>query len=355
MNDGFLNSTERDRIEQAAAHWVLRRDHGLTASEQDEYSQWLASDPRHREAMARQRWAWEELDRLAGLQSSMEAVPDPDLLAAKPRSFFPVVRRFAPWAALPIAALLVFGFFFSARKTAPAEMVDAEVSQSVVLRALTAPIEQRVLEDGSVVTLNRGAELAVDFTPAQRRLTLLRGEASFSVAKNPARPFIVNASGVNVLAVGTVFNVRLGSTAVEVLVTEGKVRVDKHAGEDAAAEAPVVAAGHYAAVAFDSSAMPPQVVALTELQIQEHLAWQPRVLDFSGTPLTEVVATFNQHNGVKLAIDDPALQGFCLSGSFRSDNLEGFVRLMKSDFGLYVEWNGRTELILRKGKPSSGK
>ena len=53
-----------DSISQAAAEWVLRHDRGLTAIEQDQFSRWLASDPRHRDAFALHRWGWEEMDRL---------------------------------------------------------------------------------------------------------------------------------------------------------------------------------------------------------------------------------------------------------------------------------------------------
>jgi transmembrane sensor len=52
------------------------------------------------------------------------------------------------------------------------------------------------------------------------------GEAHFFVEKDPQRPFVVNAAGIDVRAVGTAFNVRIDPAAVEVLVTEGRVRVD---------------------------------------------------------------------------------------------------------------------------------
>ena len=63
--------------------------------------------------------------------------------------------------------------------------------------------ESRALDDGTVVELNGGAEIEVQFTAAERRLRLVRGEAHFQVAKNPLRPFVVEAGGVAVRAVGT--------------------------------------------------------------------------------------------------------------------------------------------------------
>jgi transmembrane sensor len=61
-------------------------------------------------------------------------------------------------------------------------------------------------------------------------VVLERGEAHFQVAKNPARPFVVVARGVEIRAVGTAFSVGLESTRVEVLVTEGQVAVETASG-----------------------------------------------------------------------------------------------------------------------------
>src|SRR5204863_5888557 len=79
--------------------------------------------------------------------------------------------------------------------------------------------------DGSVVELNRGAVVSAHFTASERRMRLVSGEANFKVAKDPQRPFVVEARGVAVRAVGTAFNVRIDAVSVEVLVTEGVVNV----------------------------------------------------------------------------------------------------------------------------------
>ncbi len=86
--------------------------------------------------------------------------------------------------------------------------------------------ERHVLEDGSVVELNALTKLDVQYTPTERRVRLVRGEAYFIVAKNPQRPFRVSANQVTVQAVGTAFSVGLDPKELSVLVTEGKVRVE---------------------------------------------------------------------------------------------------------------------------------
>jgi transmembrane sensor len=83
------------------------------------------------------------------------------------------------------------------------------------------------LPDGSVLQLNTDSVVETAYSPTERRVRLKKGEAFFSVAKNPQRPFWVDVGAVSVRAVGTAFNVRFRPEAVEVLVKEGKVSVNQ--------------------------------------------------------------------------------------------------------------------------------
>lgn len=328
---------------RAAAVWVLRHDRGLTAAEQDAFSQWLAASPDHRAAWAEQRWGWEELDRLAGLQASVHAVPDPDLLAGSPS---PRRRRAVALATAAAVAAVLLGW----RAAWP-----PRAAGSAVRPAPLALIERRDLPDGSAAELNRGAELEERFTPAERRVVLRRGEAHFMVMKDPARPFVVEAAGVSVCAVGTAFNVRIDAASVDVLVTEGRVAVaPPSAGEagvpDARGHLPglLVAAGEKTVVALAPAAPSPGVQPVSAAEIGARLAWQPRLLDFTNTPLPEILAEFNRCNPVRLVLGDPGLATFRLSAAFRSDNVEGFLRLLVSDFGLRTEYGAGGEIVLAR-------
>ncbi len=344
MNTPHANSGES--IELAAADWVLRQDRGLTAAEQDEFSQWLAADERHRDALALHRWGWEEMDRLAGIQTTVHALPDPDLLAPGPAR--PARRARIIWLGSLVlaaaAAVAVAVVLLRPEKANP----PANVAPPV----FAARIEQRTLDDGSVVELNRGAEIAVNFTPGERRVELLKGEANFQVAKNKERPFIVSAGGVDVRAVGTAFNVRLGGESVEVVVTEGRVRVDQPAAQAAGGSAVVVpelGVGGRAEISLVPAAVAPRVATLDGTEMQQRLAWQPRLMDFTDAALADIVAEFNRRNPVHLVIEQPVVGELRLSATFRSDNVEGFVRLMESDFDLRAEQRGN-DILLRKGR-----
>lgn len=324
-----------DAIDRAAAAWVLKQDRGLTADEQDELSRWLAADPRHGAALGEHRWGWEELDRIAGVQTSLDAVPDPDLLAP-PRPRRRPLAPLVPFLAIAAGAAAVLAVAMILQRPAPAPAPAVPFSSP----SLAAPLERLTLDDGSVVQLNRGAVVTTEFSATERRVRLEAGEAHFAVAKDAARPFLVAARGVDVRAVGTEFNVRIEPARVDVVVTEGRVRVAR-----AETSGPLVGAGYRAVVPLDSAAAP-EVTALSAAEIERHLRWQPRMLDFAGATLFDIVGEFNRRNAVRLTISDPALGALRLSATFRSDNVEAFVRLMQSDFAMQAEWRSATEIVL---------
>ncbi|MBK1875628.1 FecR family protein [Pelagicoccus mobilis] len=335
-------------IEEVAALWATRIDRGLTAEEQDDYMQWLSESPRHREAMRLFQWAWDEFDRLAGLQTSHEAVPDPDLLA--PGSRFTrgsKIRKLLKFSAfvLPtaIAAALAIAFFLE-----PDDRSEPQLATQIAAPSFQARIEKRTLEDGSQIEINRGGLVQTLFSSTERRVVLVRGEANFTVVKDPSRPFIVEAAGASVRAVGTQFNMKLGDEALDVIVTEGIVSVqDTLAAIAPAANDQLLRVNQQAIVTLDSGDSQIEVTTLSSDQIEAALSWQPKLLDFDSAPLREIVAAFNRSNSIQILLGDSELENIELSCAFWSDNTEGFVRLMESSFNMQAEWLSSRELILR--------
>lgn len=341
MSEPRASEFSAARAAEEAAAWVIRCDRGLSAAEQDAFSQWLAADARHGEQLARHRGHWDRLAPLAEWRPEHSARPNADLLAPPRRG----LAWF--WPATALAAAAGFALLLAVRSPTDAAPVPA-----TVVREPTGT--RRVLEDGTVVELNRDARLTVAFSPAERRVRLERGEAHFTVTQNPTRPFVVTARGMDVRAVGTAFNVRLDASAVEVLVTEGRVRVDETpaaAPTAPVARAPLVPlleAGQRAVVSLEAQPAGPRIAMLTAGEIERVLAWQHRMLEFTAAPLAEIAAEFNRRNRVQLVVLDPELAAVRLSASFRSDNIEAFVRLVEVAFGAQSVRRGDTELILRR-------
>lgn len=329
-------------VESAAAQWLARRDRGLAASEQDAYLQWLFENPAHGVAINRLEKTWRALDQLEKWRPVHSRQPNPDLLA-------PPRRHVWRWpAALAAAAMLVFTLITFRHH--PAELASTR-------QAIIHPGPERMtLEDGSIVELNAGAKVEVAFTPAERRVQLVRGEAHFTVAKNPARPFIVSVNKLCVRAVGTAFSVSLNREAVSVLVTEGKVRLDEMAvavvdAEPSPHELSHVCAGQQAVVNVDQTGIPlvSEVREVTPSEIERALSWQGLRLEFVDMPLADVVVEFNRYNQRKLVIDDARTGTILVGGNFRADNVDTFVRLLDIGFGVTAVNRGN-EVVLSRSR-----
>lgn len=337
----LVNSSESfsDGVTTAAASWLARRDRGLSPAEQDAYLQWLREHPSHGVAVSRLEKAWVALDPLREWRPANSPQPNPDLLA-------PRRRRFRHWQyfATAIAAVVVVALVVWPERSVP------PTSRHAVIH----PGPERIaLPDGSVIILNSGAKVETSFTPTERRVHLVEGEAHFSVAKDAARPFIVRADKISVRAVGTAFTVNLKSEAVSVLVTEGTVRLGQNSAADQNASVPIddlshVVAGQQAIVTTPpNAAVTWEVHEFTPAQVDVALSWQGLRLEFVEMPLADVVAEFNRYNVRKLVIDTPATGAILVGGNFRADNVDSFVRLLDLGFGVTAQPRGN-EIVLRR-------
>lgn len=339
---------ENSPVEIAASEWLARLDRGLTPEEQDRYTEWLTEDATHLRAIARYQNDWDDFDRLAGIQLKHHARIDPDLLLPENlpmRKGRKLIQNLVWFSAVPFAALVALAFYVA--------LSEPENSSGIKLQPaieLLARIEQRTLEDGSVIEINRGAEVEVGYTDSERRVYLTKGEANFDVAKDPSRPFIVNVAEVDVRAVGTIFSVRLSEDEVDVIVTEGIVNV-KPAISTVTLEQPIADSfleiGQRAKVNLHGESLVVEVTSIDATEIVVAHRWQPRLLDYDQVLLGEIVEEFNRSNPIQIVLNDPSLERISLSSSFWSDNVEGFVRLMESSFGMEAEWRGSREIVLR--------
>jgi transmembrane sensor len=338
-------------IEGLAVEWAIRRSDGLTAAETAELLQWLAADPRHVAALgdAEKTACLLRRPRVTGTAGVVlrELQARQDLRRKRRR----VIACSA--AGLAVAAS-VFVAFFPVFRAHPAETTSSPVT--VVVRP-----DSQTLADGSVVQLNAGAEIRVSFTPGRRLVELIRGEALFSVTSDPARPFVVAASSVEVRAVGTEFSVRRTTAAVDVLVTEGRVAVahviSAAPGTGAAVDSPaapesiyVAAGGRVSLPVVDFIPTPVSVQQFTPEQIAVALAWRNKRVDFTGTPLSEAVILFNRENRTQLAVVDPSLVSARISGVFWKDNPEAFASLLELTFDLKIERPSADRIILCRAR-----
>jgi transmembrane sensor len=156
---------------------------------------------------------------------------------------------------------------------------------------------------------------------------------------------------LEVRAVGTAFNIRLESSVVEVLVTHGTVRVESPGTQGRTGPlVPILEANQRAVLPLAADAAPPQIATLTPGEVARVLSWQHRLLNFTAVPLSDIVAEFNRRNVVQLVVIDPELASVRISASFRSDNIDGFIRLLEAGFDTRADARGQSEIVLRKNR-----
>lgn len=341
------SASRRDEIDARAAAWLALRDEGFSPKQQAEFEAWRRADLRHEQAIVRLDRAWRSLGRLGTLDREQRETLARQFLQEDPnkvvRGRFAVQLAFSA-VAVAVLVLAVVTFWPKPEPVVPtaAPVVRREISEEGYRRL--------ALEDGSVVEMNAHSELRIAYVPAERRVELVRGEASFAVAKNKARPFLVTAGAVTVRAVGTAFNVRLAPSAVEVLVTEGRVKIEpKHPAKVPVVEAPLVGAGEKIVIASQPEKIEkPVVTRVTQDSIQRELGWQTDWIRFDATPLAQAVAAFNLRNPVRLELADPRLGELKVDGGFRAENVDAFVHLLELNGGVVADRSVAGRIVLRR-------
>lgn len=341
-----LHSTPAE-VRAAAAAWARQCAEGLSAPQRAEFVAWMRADPLHRRAFAQANrggvdcdWAWQA----GATEEIMAGLAD---RAVRRRR-----RRAAAGAGVALAlGLGTLGWMWRANQSAAPAVASTPGSHLIVIR----PAKQ-VLPDGSVVELMDGAEISTDFSGAQRAVSLVRGTAHFAVAKDPRRPFVVQAAGLAVQAVGTAFTVGLAERELSVLVTEGQVRVDAAAAATQATGArtpePLASLGAGKAVELPIAApivAPPVVRAVGEAELHERSVWRIPKLEFTAAPLREVVRRMNEHNVRQFVLGDESVGGRRISGILRADKMDTLTETLEADFGVRAERSPK-QIVLRDAR-----
>ena len=272
------------RITDQASQWLVRLSaDDVTAADRAAFRTWVAQDPRHRQAFDEVHEIWSDLDALSGVAMA-EPQGLPESLAAEiercaqraaisESPLIPPPRRDHSWLRWLAAAVIlsaVVGIWFAVN--GPPVLQPAEAA---TLEYQTAVGERRevMLADGSVVWLNTDTRLLVALARSQRSVHLVYGEAYFTVAEDPLRPFVVTAGEGSITAVGTAFNVYHRQRQTRVTVLEGTVEVSRPPA-DASGSASTRRLHVAQLASLDPVAPQPQVVDLEPVDAVRAAAWR---------------------------------------------------------------------------------
>jgi transmembrane sensor len=89
------------------------------------------------------------------------------------------------------------------------------------------------------------------------------------------------------------------------------------------------------------------------MEVDDHLTWRSGYLTFRDTPLAAVIAEFNRYNERHIVIEDPGVAGIRISGKFRPNGFEAFVRLLEHGFAIQAQY-GERRIILEDAHDAGG-
>lgn len=322
---GPANEGVNRALSSEAAEWFIRlRDDRLNLRNRERNVRWLKQSPSHIAELLRIQQVYKVLraakleNRPPGSSGQAEsnvveliprALPPPPPARSDESRVWQSRVRFDTWKVAAsvacIAVSLLLGYI---------------VKVAWLDRTLETELgEWRIvtLTDGSVVRVGPGSRLRISFGDDHRSVRLIRGEAMFDVAKDPARPFFVKSEVVGVLAVGTEFRISRRGGEDVVAVTEGTVAVYRDGRDEVrgAVSAPVfqlaeatggiaLAAGEQVSVSRANKARP---VAKQKINLDYELAWADGWLTYKDKTIGEVAREFNRRNRVQIEIADGAI------------------------------------------------
>ncbi|MDA5193677.1 FecR family protein [Govanella unica] len=331
------------RMRRKAAYWVTL----LEADTPDEgdhlrFEDWLALDPRHKQAYDEIAAIWRTSRELTDLA----ALEVPDMAGRGGLKSFPgklfrqgQQRRIGlGLSALAIGLTLILS-------SLPQSLDGARYVTK------TAEVRQLTLADGSRVTLGPKSRLEVTFKADRRQLSLTGGEAYFVVAKDAARPMHLQIDGVEIRVVGTEFNIHEGPAGVTVEVVEGVVEVhvadaDKAGKRDAETKIRLYAGQKIIAPSTDR--FDPQDITSADYPG----SWRSGRLIYENTALAEVLADMNRYSESVIMVGSPELAKRPVFASFKTDQIDQMIARLEGQLSLVADRTTPGRIILR-ARPSA--
>ncbi|MGN6825948.1 FecR family protein [Paucibacter sp. M5-1] len=334
------------RVAEEAAAWIARLHGPDRSAEMDrKFREWVSRSPAHGYAFERCTDIWTDVASMKPEQIVA------GMAGAKARDTLARERR---WQRMrwPLGALLAVSVVVAAyalHRWLAVAVYATEVGGQ----------QQVLLADGTRISLNTDTRVRVELDSARRTVSLDAGEVMFEVAKDPLRPFVVRAGGSEVIAVGTVFSVRVPGrssegregreAALAVALIEGAVTVQPVSAGQEAGMAPqqriTLQPGERMRLAKPQTvSTAPALVQIDRPPLEPLFAWKHGKAIFENVSLGEAVAEMNRYSPISVVLFGN-VASLRVGGAYDIGDARGFVRAVAELHGLQVrEQAGRLEL-----------
>lgn len=354
------SKSDQERSREAA-EWLIRLSCS-TPSEDDvkAWSHWCESDQENTEAFETLAALWRATKQYPPSAQTITALLAPDSQSARiDGSSAQQSGRKIWWRAYPFRMKFAFALLALAVLAATALIFRVglpgwHAPQSASLSSQRAQQSAVVLEDGSRVDLGGDSAVEVSYTRKQRLLTLLSGEAYFEDKQRTSWPFVVTAANVEVVAIGTAFDVEKNKDQVSVSVVEGSVDVSVHGGTPALSQAAEKVSTPHEGAVFRLKAGENLTVSTAGavhfylIAKESVTAWREGRLEFFDAPLGHVVEAVNRYASRPLVIADPSIASERFTGTVFLSSIDGWLDSLPTVFRLTVDRSQPDAIILRR-------
>ena len=198
------------------------------------------------------------------------------------------------------------------------------------------------LADGSKITLNQNSTLVYPkkFDDDQRKVKL-NGDAFFEVAKNPEKPFIIEAGETQIKVLGTSFYVdaRPGQNQEEVTVKSGRVALI------APDQSQVILTAGQKGIFIKNE----KDLYKEENPDENYLAWKTGLIRFENTELGQVAKVLNRTYGVHITLQNRALENCRITANFENQTLADILLIVSETLDISVNRTANSIILSGKG------
>ena len=210
-------------------------------------------------------------------------------------------------------------------------------------------IQEVELPDGSKVWLNPSTSIMYKVVKgAPTREVYLEGEAFFDVKPNKNQPFHVRNKGLNVVVLGTSFNVVASANKdkYEVSVVTGKVRVNYQEEEDKVNQV-IITPQQQVVIQKEENIL--ETHDFTVEQPTHKQIWEPITLSFDEVPLDKVIAQLESEYKIVIRTPNTAIRKCTLFGNFNNQRLPVIMDIICSSINPSYQIEGNEIVILGDG------
>lgn len=260
------------------------------------------------------------LDQSATLLRTLEQNP---LKYPRKQYFMRIIRNAAAILMLPF---LGFGLYMSSKYySSKQDPVLVNQAYNEVFSSVDA-ITKVTLPDGSNVWLNHSSTLRYPATFREKCRTVeLDGEGYFEVAHDSTMPFIVNTGEIEIVALGTTFNILAypDEGKIETSLINGSVKLQRV--EEDGSVIQLLKMEPTDLVVYNKIN---KKILTRNISDDRYFSWKSGKLVFNKEPMGEVIKKLGRWFNVDIQVQDPKLLDLTFTGTLINETLPQVLELM---------------------------